>query len=184
MPEGCTGFVFMRIPPAWISLETEDKYHDYLGESARSTSRISAISSSAIDKFSGIPGKSGRVRRFWEYYRTHSCPDEEWSLPMDLEKFSDGPSVSWPRPCPSDFASSRYTEGPSNMPSQCEHLISGPPVRRRCQSCRVARSASAEPGVARTRRLGFVSSPSAPRAGLQLKAPREPRALSVRCHIA
>lgn len=89
MPKGRTGFLFIRIPPDWVSSELEENYHDYLAAAARDTSRISAIFT-AVDKFSRVPDGGGRVQRVWDYFRTDNCPDDEWDFALKLRTLNEG----------------------------------------------------------------------------------------------
>lgn len=90
MPKGRAGFLFIRLPPRWVSRELEQQYHLFLAEAVRQTSRI-AVVFTAVDKvLLNRPGARARVERQWDYFRTTNCSDEKWKLAMWLKSFHDG----------------------------------------------------------------------------------------------
>lgn len=94
IPEGQSGFLFFRLPPAWVGKGFEDDYTEYLAgaltpRAEKSTrSRISVVFS-AVDKVSTSAGGRLKVTRVWQPFKSDGCPPEDWKLAMDLKQLQE-----------------------------------------------------------------------------------------------
>ncbi|WP_234391485.1 hypothetical protein [Nocardia suismassiliense] len=93
IPEGQSGFLFLRLPPPWVGPGLEDAYHEYLADALTSTDptstryRISAVFS-AVDKIYGRPGNIA-VSRVWDLFIADHCLPEDWTLALRLKQLYD-----------------------------------------------------------------------------------------------
>ncbi|AMY56450.1 hypothetical protein A3L23_05152 (plasmid) [Rhodococcoides fascians D188] len=105
IPEGESGFVFLRLPPAWVGQGFEDTYADYLGAALRpraeksTRSRVSVVFS-AVDKISTSPGGRKVVTRVWQPFKSEWCPQDDWKLAMDLKQFQEAGLTAMAPPDP------------------------------------------------------------------------------------
>lgn len=105
IPEGESGFVFLRLPPAWVGRGFEDTYADYLGAALRpraeksTRSRVSVVFS-AVDKISTSTGGRKVVTRVWQPFKSEWCPPEDWKLAMDLKRLQEAGFTAMAPPDP------------------------------------------------------------------------------------
>ncbi|TSD47965.1 hypothetical protein FFI94_018795 [Rhodococcus sp. KBS0724] len=89
LPKGQTGFVFMRIPMPWVGPLLEEHYNEYLHSATRSSTRISVVFT-AIDKLGRNADGTTSITRFWDYFKTENCPEQDWKIAMNFRSLHDG----------------------------------------------------------------------------------------------
>mgnify|MGYP005988510177 CR=1 FL=1 len=94
IPDGQSGFVFLRLPPAWAGRGLEDDYTEYLAaaltpRAEKSTRGRVSVVFSAVDKLSSSAEGRVVVTRVWQPFMSDACPPEDWKLAMDLKKFQE-----------------------------------------------------------------------------------------------
>ena len=87
MPRGSAGWVFLRIPAAWVGPRLEEGYGEAVFEGVRQTSRIAAVFT-AIDKVHvRADRRSAAVQRVWQYFPCPNAPDVLEKVGLDLYRF-------------------------------------------------------------------------------------------------
>ncbi|MGW0367132.1 hypothetical protein [Streptomyces sp. NPDC002990] len=89
LPRGEIGWVFLRIPTAWVGGRLEEEYPEMLHHAVRQTSRIGAVFT-AIDKFR-LNADRGKVStsRFWHYFPSDDAPPALRKTSFDLFRLLD-----------------------------------------------------------------------------------------------
>ncbi|MFD6218905.1 hypothetical protein, partial [Nocardia salmonicida] len=93
IPQGQTGFLFLRIPFRWGGPALEANLHDYLADALISRDdnstryRISVVFS-AVDKVYGRPNDV-TVSRVWDVFKADLCPAIDWDLALRLKQLND-----------------------------------------------------------------------------------------------
>ncbi|WP_327411193.1 hypothetical protein OG458_42410 (plasmid) [Streptomyces sp. NBC_01281] len=84
LPKGEVGWLFLKIPTAWIGSRLENEYGEVLHDAVRQTSRIGAVFT-AIDKVHPSPdGKKVAVSRRWHYFPSNTAPEALLKTSFDL----------------------------------------------------------------------------------------------------
>lgn len=87
MPRGSAGWVFLRIPAAWVGPRLEEGYGEAVFEGVRRTSRIAAVFT-AIDTIRlRSDRRSASVDRVWQYFPCPNAPDVLEKVGLDLYRF-------------------------------------------------------------------------------------------------
>jgi hypothetical protein len=87
MPPGSAGWVFLRIPAAWVGPRLEAGYGDAVFEGVRQTSRIAAVFT-AIDKVHlSSDRRSASVQRVWDNFPCPNGPDPLEKVALGLYRF-------------------------------------------------------------------------------------------------
>ncbi|MFE0348813.1 hypothetical protein [Streptomyces griseoluteus] len=89
LPREEIGWVFLRIPAAWVGGRLEEKYPEMLHDAVRQTSRIGAVFT-AIDKFRLNADRTKvSTSRFWHYFPTDDAPPALRKTGFDLFSLLD-----------------------------------------------------------------------------------------------
>ncbi|WP_405196327.1 hypothetical protein [Streptomyces anulatus] len=84
LPGGEIGWVFLRIPSAWVGSRLEDEYDVMLHDAVRQTSKIGAVFT-AIDKgHVDSERKTVSVNRVWHYFPRCDAPEPLWEASRNL----------------------------------------------------------------------------------------------------